>query len=154
MTAPAARAVLRLVFHRCPCRRCGGTGTYPSRTMQGKCNACRGRGRELTPAGRKAWGRYRDWTRHALVVAAGDVAVGEEVAARDGAGLRRVTAVRYVRTAVGPLVELACGAYVLRFPPAYALRRRPTDDELRAIASTLGTGATLTRAAASDADDT
>ena len=149
----AMTVTLRIEYEKAPCDRCCGSGRFPSSIRNGVCFDCNGKKIALSRAGRASKKKFEAWS-DTLLVRVADLQPGDVYRPNAGMGWCRVVAVG--RGFSGPVpvppngyleidtIEHGRGRYMqCGYGDEATVRRWPTDDELRAIAPTLGKGARL-----------
>lgn len=168
---------MHIKFESNPCWKCGGTGRVSFSYANGVCFTCSGAGFTYTRRGKASRARFEAWAKQALYIPVADLTVGQRVhvpaqlaspagamvtfkrpleivalgamPTEPGHGMDVTFRAKLTSTYGGWLrADLEARTLTVTVFRGDALRRAATADELRAIAPTLGRGATLVEDAA------
>ena len=140
-TAAPATAPLRvrIDFEHGKCPRCGGSGRYASSAWEGRCLSCNGSGAKLTRAGKASRTLWDALVAANLQVSPADLVAGQRI--HYAGRVRQVVSVKPDPARDGWFVQTV--GLGIGFTGTSTCQRMATSAEIRAVAGTLGRGATL-----------
>lgn len=70
---------MKIVFDMIDCSRCGGNGKMPFANYGGVCFKCNGKGRMMSPNGKRAWRKMLEVQKEICSIPASSLKVGDKI---------------------------------------------------------------------------